>query len=131
MNVKKVPPDQWPARTKLLKEAADKLGYGDRFRPLELAVTFDEQWTYDQPDPHNPAKSKPWSTRRGSSRARACTSATATSAAGARAQHARSQLHRDRRAARRAVVKPLHIVRRIRPMADGYEVTSRRSTTAG
>ena len=58
MNVQKVPEAQWPARTKLLKAAAAQLGYADRFRPLELAVTFDPAWTYDQANPHDPAKSK-------------------------------------------------------------------------
>jgi cholesterol oxidase len=31
-----------------VKDGADKVGLGDKFRKLELAVTFDETWTYDQ-----------------------------------------------------------------------------------
>jgi cholesterol oxidase len=46
MNVKKVPSGQWTPRMFLMKEAAERLGFGDRFEQLELAVTFDEQWTY-------------------------------------------------------------------------------------
>lgn len=47
MNVQCVPENRWTARMKLMKEAATKLGYGSRFKPLELAVTFDAQWTYE------------------------------------------------------------------------------------
>jgi cholesterol oxidase len=53
-----VPQAQWPARTKLVKDAADRTGRGARFQPLELAVSFDEAWTYDQPNPHDVARSK-------------------------------------------------------------------------
>jgi len=58
MNVKPVPDNQWTARMHLMKEAAEKSGYADRFKKLELAVSFDPNWTYDQPDACNPAKSK-------------------------------------------------------------------------
>ncbi len=47
MNVKEVPEAQWTTRMKLLKEAATKAGFADRFRPLEIAVNFDPNWTYD------------------------------------------------------------------------------------
>ena len=45
-------------RTKLIKEAATKTGRADRFQPLELAVSFDEDWTYNQPNPHAVSRSK-------------------------------------------------------------------------
>ncbi len=41
MNVQRVPDTQWTERMKLMKDAADRAGFGDRFRKLELAVTFD------------------------------------------------------------------------------------------
>jgi cholesterol oxidase len=46
MNVREVPDSQWTDRMKLVKEGADKVGLGDKFRKLELAVSFDEAWTY-------------------------------------------------------------------------------------
>jgi cholesterol oxidase len=58
MNVQAVPDNQWTDRMKLMKEGAEKIGQGDRFKKLELAVTFDKDWTYGLDDPHNPAKSK-------------------------------------------------------------------------
>jgi cholesterol oxidase len=58
LNVQKLPANQLTARLKLLKEGAEKLGHGDKFEQLDLAVTFDPAWNYEQPDPFNPAKSK-------------------------------------------------------------------------
>ncbi len=52
LNVSPVPETQWPERTKLVKEAANAAGFGDKFEPLELAVTFDKDWNYQLPNPH-------------------------------------------------------------------------------
>jgi cholesterol oxidase len=48
MNVREVPDNQWTARMRLMKDGAESVGLGDKFRKLELAVNFDETWTYDQ-----------------------------------------------------------------------------------
>ncbi len=48
MNVREVPDNQWTPRMRLMSEAAEAVGAGDRFRKLELAVTFDDSFTYDE-----------------------------------------------------------------------------------
>ena len=45
MGVQKVPPDQWPPRTRLMQEAAGRLGLPERFRALDLAISFDPGWS--------------------------------------------------------------------------------------
>jgi cholesterol oxidase len=127
MNVRKVPTtphDQRPERTRLLEEAAKKLGYGDRFRQLELAVTFDDDWTYDQPDPHDPAKSKPVVNAQG--RAQGTCVHLGDCDIGC-AVNARNTLDLNYIAiaedTRRATVRPLHIARGIAPISGGYQVT--------
>ena len=57
LNVSQVPQAQWPERTKLMKDAADNAGFGDKFQPLELAVRFDPNWNYQLPNPHSFARS--------------------------------------------------------------------------
>jgi len=47
MNVQPVPDNQWTERMKLMRDAANAAGFGDRFRKLDLAVTFDPAWTYE------------------------------------------------------------------------------------
>ena len=61
---------------------AKAIGEGGRFRKLELAVTFDREWTYAKRLRQRSAAQQDDSPMRtASSRAPACTSATATSAA--------------------------------------------------
>ena len=122
MNVKKVPQTQWPARTKLLKEAAEQLGYGDRFRPLELAGTFDEDWTYDQPNPHDPAKSKPIVNAQGQTQGTCVHLGDCDIGCEVRARNTLDLNYIPLAEHHGAVVEPLHIVRAIRPSAGGYQV---------
>jgi cholesterol oxidase len=100
LNVQPVPRGQWPARTALMAEAAAATGHADRFRPLELAVTFDPTWS---PSDRTPAtrRAARFVNRQGRSRARASISASATSAAGPRPQHARPHLPRPGRGPQR------------------------------
>lgn len=65
LNVQTLPENQLTERYKLMREAAQLLGYGDRFRPLPLAVTFDPAFDLKRPDPFNNAHSKTWTNTQG------------------------------------------------------------------
>lgn len=56
----RIPGKQWTRRTHLMQDAAARLGEAQRFRTVPQAITFDPEWTYEQDDPHNPARSKNW-----------------------------------------------------------------------
>ena len=58
MNVQKVPANQWTNRMKLMQEAAQKAGFGDRFKQLELAVSFDANFDLNQANPFQVLNSK-------------------------------------------------------------------------
>lgn len=123
LNVRPVPPNQWPARTRLLKEAAEKLGYGDRFRPLELAVTFDESWTYDQEDPFDLAKSKPVTNAQGQQQGTCVHLGECDIGCPVRARNTLELTYLAVAEQHGAAIAPLHIVRRVRPVDGGYEVS--------
>jgi cholesterol oxidase len=53
LNVQCIPDNQLTQRFKLMKEGAESLGYGDRFRKLPLAVTFSKNWSPDLQDAYN------------------------------------------------------------------------------
>ena len=53
---RRCPTNQWPERTQAVKRGApNRPATANRFEPLELAVTFDEHWTYDSRRPHDAA----------------------------------------------------------------------------
>ena len=60
LNVQTLPDNQLTERFKLMREGAQKIGHGDRFRAVPLAVSFNPDWNYDLPDCHNDKHSIPW-----------------------------------------------------------------------
>lgn len=60
-----LPDNQLTERFKLMREAANAIGEGSRFRKLDLAVTFDPDWTYDQPNAFDERRSKTWTNEHG------------------------------------------------------------------
>ena len=53
LEVRTLPDGQLTERFKLVRDAATACGYGARFRKLELAVRFDDEWRYGQPNAHD------------------------------------------------------------------------------
>ena len=47
MDVQQVPDTQWTGRMKLMRDGAVATGNADRFKKLDLAVSFDPKWTYE------------------------------------------------------------------------------------
>ena len=58
LELEPVPQGQWPERTKLLRDGARNAGFTDKFRPLDLAVRFDDNWHYGLANPHNHSHSR-------------------------------------------------------------------------
>ncbi len=65
LNVQTIPENQVTERYKLVKQAAEALGHGDRFRPLPLATTFDPEWHWNLDDPTGHHHSKTWTNAQG------------------------------------------------------------------
>lgn len=60
LGVRTLPPNQLTERYKLVREGARKVGRGERFMPVPLAVSFNPDWSYDLPDPFNDRHSRSW-----------------------------------------------------------------------
>jgi len=60
-----LPDGQLTRRFELMQDAAAKIDASDRFRKLDLAVTFDDHWSYSLPDATNARHSKSWINRFG------------------------------------------------------------------
>jgi cholesterol oxidase len=123
MEVKPVPRAQWPERTKLMHEAAGKAGWQDRFRPLDLAVRFDETWKYGDPDSHDPARSKTETNLHGLKQGTCIHLAECDIGCPVNARNTLDFNYLAVAKRHGATILPLHLVRDIRATADGYELT--------
>jgi cholesterol oxidase len=123
----KLPSNQLTRRFQVMKEGADKLGYGNRFRPLDLAITFNPEWTYDQPDPFNFANSKSWINAQGVEQGTCvhCGNCDLGCPTGARNTLDLNYIPRAEKYG--AEVRPLHLVDCITPEKNGgYRVDFKR-----
>ena len=110
MNVQTVPDNQWPARTKLMQDAAEKIGAGDRFLKLDLAVSFDPEFSYDRPDPFNFAHSKRFTNAQGVEQGTCVHCGNCDIGCPADARNTLDRPYLARAETKGAEVRPLHLV---------------------
>jgi cholesterol oxidase len=122
LGVRPVPAEQISPRTRLLRDAAQTAGYGHRFRQLDLAVSFDERWRDTLPDAYSPAHSRQHVNAFGAQQGTCvhlgnCDIGCDVNARNSLDLNYLASAQRDG-----AEIRPLHIVRRVHPIAGGYEV---------
>ena len=122
MNVQKIPATQWTARMKLMKEAAEAIGHGDRFKPLDLAVSFDPDWTYEQDDPHDEAKSKRFINAQGMEQGTCVHLGNCDIGCDVDAKNTLDRNYIPWAEKHGAQVRPLHLVTNILPIDGGFQV---------
>ncbi|MGE0445711.1 MAG: GMC oxidoreductase [Vicinamibacterales bacterium] len=122
LNVQKVPEAQWPERTKLMKEAAEKSGHGDRFRRLDLAVTFDPEWHDVLPDPYAESHSKPFVNAHGKQQGTCVHLGECDIGCRVNARNTLDLNYLAVAEKHGAEIRPLHLVRTIVPEEGGYRV---------
>ncbi len=125
MDVQPVPDSQWTGRMKLMRDAAVAAGYGDRFKKLDLAVTFDPNWTYDADFAKGEAGSNPFTNKHGAQQGTCVHLGNCDIGCDVLAKNtldrnylyvAENQCH--------AEIRPLHLVDRIEPLPGGtYRVS--------
>ena len=122
MNVQTVPDGQWARRTHLMKDAADKIGELDRFRKVELAVSFDPTWNYELPDARNPKHSIPFENPHGVEQGTCVHLGNCYVGCNVNAKNTLDRNYLARAERNRADVRPLHLVRGIERTDGGYRV---------
>jgi len=123
LNLQKLPPNQLTARVKLLKEGAEKLGHGDKFEQLDLAVSFDPAWNYEQQDPFNPAKSKKFINAFGREQGTCVHLGNCDIGCDVGAKNTLDMNYLAQAENKGAQVRSLHMVRAVSPEAGGYRVS--------
>lgn len=123
MEVEPVPQRQWPERTKLLREAAEKAGYLNKFRPLDLAVRFDPNWHYGLDDPHDFSHSRERTNVVGVKQGTCVHLGNCDIGCDVNARNTLDLNYLKGAEDAGAEVRPYHLARRVAPIEDGYEVT--------
>ncbi|HEX9646191.1 MAG TPA: GMC family oxidoreductase [Alphaproteobacteria bacterium] len=122
LDVHELPDGQLTERTKLMRDGAEALGHGDRVRKLPLAVTFSDDWHYGLEDAHDAKWSKRWTNAHGQVQGTCihCGNCDIGCRVGAKNTLDLNYLAAAR--ASGAELRPLHVVRSIAPLDDGYSV---------
>ena len=122
MNVQTVPDTQWPLRTQMMKEAADAIGAGERFRKLDLAVSFDPEWTYQKDEPGDATKSKFGSNAQGIRQGTCMHCGNCDIGCPVEARNTLNLNYLAIAEAKGAEVRPLHLVKSIAEAQGGWQV---------
>ncbi len=123
LNVQEVPDNQWPPKMKLMKEAAERSGYSERFRKMPLAINFDPEFSYGRDDPCNDGHSVKVTHRFGAGleveQGTCVHCGNCDIGCQVRARNTLDLNYIPLAERHGAVVKPLHLVRRITPLHNG------------
>ena len=122
MNLQTIPDGQLTQRMKLAREAAERLGHGDRFAKAPLAVTFDPNWTYQLQDPFDRRHSRAHANAHGQQQGTCIHLGNCDIGCDVRAKNSLDVNYIPRAEQQGAEVRPLHIVRVIEPEGSAYRV---------
>ncbi len=126
--VQVIPDGQLTQRYKLMRQAAQREGFADRFHSVPLAVSFDPQWNYDLPQPHSPRHSRTFTNPQGQVQGTCIHLGTCDIGCDVRAKNTLDLNYLAAAESAGADVRPLHRARFVRPVVDGqrYEVAFER-----
>lgn len=123
MNVKPIPDGQWPRRTRMMREAAEAIGEGNRFERLDLAVSFSSDWNYDLPDKFNVKHSKRFINAQGVEQGTCVHLGNCDIGCDVDARNTLDRNYLALAEADGAEIRPLHLATAIEPVAGGYKVS--------
>lgn len=122
LNVQPLPDNQLTERFKTMKEGAEKLGYGDRFRKLPLAVTFDPNYSYDRSDPTGNQHSEKRTNAQGQEQGTCVHCGNCDIGCQVKAKNTLDLNYIPWAEKHGAIVRPLHMVHAIEPDGGQYHV---------
>ena len=122
MNVQQIPLNQLAPRTKLMQEGATKIGEPQRFKLVELAVSFDPNLSYNFEDPPDESKSHKFINAQGVEQGFCAHLGTCDIGCHAQAKNTLDLNYIPWAEKHGAEVRPLHLVTNIEPVTGGYIV---------
>lgn len=125
LDVQKVPENQLTSRFQLVREGAQAIGEGKRFMPLELAVSFDPEWSYDPINGESPRQlkySKRFTNKHGFEQGKCVHLGNCDIGCEAQAKNVLEYNYLGLAENAGAVVRPLHMAAKIAAQDGGYRV---------
>ncbi len=122
LGVEPIPSGQQTARHALLRRAAEKLGYSDRFMSVPLAVSFDPEWHYGLPDAIDGRHSKHFTNAQGQEQGTCVHLGNCDLGCDVQAKNTLDLNYIPAAEQHGAEVRPLHLVRSLEPTDTGYRV---------
>lgn len=119
MNIQELPDGQLTRRFRVMKEGAEALGHGDRFRKLGLAVSFDPNYSYDRPDPFDPKHSKRFVNAQGQEQGTCIHLGDCDLGCPVKARNTLDLNYLPWAEKKGAEIRPLHLVRCLEPVDGG------------
>lgn len=126
LGVQTIPANQLTERFKLMRDAAELGGYADRFRPLPLAVSFDDNFSYEREDPFNPKHTKKFLNIHGRAQGTCVHCGNCDIGCEVQAKNTLDLNYIARAENFGAQVRPLHMVYNISQCDEGYTVHFKR-----
>ncbi len=122
LNVQTIPDNQLPERFQVMRDGAEKLGFGDRHKKVDLAVTFNDQWSYQLEDPFNDDKSVNWVNDQGQQQGTCVHCGNCDIGCQVRAKNTLDLNYLAQAEKQGAEIRPLHVVSHIELHPGGYQV---------
>jgi cholesterol oxidase len=122
MDVQPVPDNQWSKKMQLMREAAEAIGAGARFQKMELAVSFDPEWTYSNPSPFDVRHSKRFTNAHGVEQGTCVHLGNCDIGCEVDARNTLDRNYLAIAEKKGAEVRALHLVTNIEPVTNGYKV---------
>ena len=117
-----VPQNQVPERLNVLRQAACASGFETRFRPLPVAITFDDEWRYSRERPFDAMHSRKWINEHGKEQGTCVHCGNCYIGCPVGARNTLDLNYLARAEAHGAEVRPLHVVRSIAPEGNAYRI---------
>ena len=122
LHPRRLPPNQFNNRTKLLKEAAQLAGFGAQYDEVDLNIKFDNNYAYDSSRVPRQEDSVMTPNADGIQQGFCVHLGACSLGCPVEARNTLALNYLPRAEKRGAEVRPLHVVRNIEPIADGYRV---------
>jgi cholesterol oxidase len=122
LDAQTLPQGQETDRAAILRRAAERLGYAERYERVPLAVTFDPDYTYDRPDPIDSKHARHFTNAQGVKQATCVHLGNCHIGCDVKAKNTLDFNYLAAAEKKGAEVRPLHTVRLVEPAGGGYKV---------